>query len=171
MNKNEICALLERSGIGYELVDHPAVYTMEDLAALNLPHPEAEAKNLFLRDDKRNFLLLTVPGEKRVNLKAFQKANGLRKLSFGSAEDLEALLGLHPGSVTPLGLHPGSVTPLGLLNDPVGSVPLYLDRELAHKLLGVHPNENTATLYLRCEDLTALLGNQGHRVLFADVPE
>ena len=161
MNKNEICALLERSGIGYELVDHPAVYTMEDLAALSLPHPEAEAKNLFLRDDKRNFLLLTVPGEKRVNLKAFQKANGLRKLSFGSAEDLEALLGLHPGSVTPL----------GVLNDPVGSVPLYLDRELAHKLLGIHPNENTATLYLRCEDLTALLESQGHRVLFADVPE
>lgn len=161
MNKNEICALLERSGIGYELVDHPAVYTMEDLAALSLPHPEAEAKNLFLRDDKRNFLLLTVPGEKRVNLKAFQKANGLRKLSFGSAEDLEALLGLHPGSVTPL----------GVLNDPAGSVPLYLDRELAHKLLGIHPNENTATLYLRCEDLTALLESQGHRVLFADVPE
>ena len=161
MNKNEICALFERSGIGYELVDHPAVYTMEDLASLSLPHPEAEAKNLFLRDDKRNFLLLTVPGEKRVNLKAFQKANGLRKLSFGSAEDLEALLGLHPGSVTPL----------GVLNDPAGSVPLYLDRELAHKLLGIHPNENTATLYLRCEDLTALLESQGHRVLFADVPE
>ena len=161
MNKNEICVLLACSGIGYELVDHPAVYTMEDLAALSLPHPEAEAKNLFLRDDKRNFLLLTVPGEKRVNLKAFQKANGLRKLSFGSAEDLEALLGLHPGSVTPL----------GVLNDPAGSVPLYLDRELAHKLLGIHPNENTATLYLRCEDLTALLESQGHRVLFADVPE
>ena len=161
MNKNEIGALLERSGIGYELVDHSAVYTMEDLAALSLPHPEAEAKNLFLRDDKRNFLLLTVPGEKRVNLKAFQKANGLRKLSFGSAEDLEALLGLHPGSVTPL----------GVLNDPADSVPLYLDRELAHKLLGIHPNENTATLYLRCEDLTALLESQGHRVLFADVPE
>lgn len=161
MNKDEICALLERSGIGYELVDHPAVYTMEDLAALSLPHPEAEAKNLFLRDDKRNFLLLTVPGEKRVNLKAFQKANGLRKLSFGSAEDLEALLGLHPGSVTPL----------GLLNDPAGKVSLYLDRELAHKLLGIHPNENTATLYLRSEDLTALLENQGHRVLWADVPE
>ena len=70
MNKNEICALLACSGIAYELVDHPAVYTMEDLAALSLPHPEAEAKNLFLRDDKRNFLLLTVPGEKRVNLKA-----------------------------------------------------------------------------------------------------
>ena len=102
MNKNEICALLARSGIAYELVDHPAVYTMEDLAALSLPHPEAEAKNLFLRDDKRNYLLLTIPGEKRVNLKAFQKANRLRKLSFGSAEDLEALLGLHPGSVTPL---------------------------------------------------------------------
>lgn len=161
MNKNEICALFERSGIAYELVDHPAVYTMEDLAAFFLPHPEAEAKNLFLRDDKWNFLLLTVPGEKRVNLKAFQKANGLRKLSFGSAEDLEALLGLHPGSVTPL----------GVLNDPAGSVPLYLDRELARKLLGIHPNENTATLYLRCEDLTALLESQGHRVLFADVPE
>ena len=161
MNKNEICGLLACSGIAYELVDHPAVYTMEDLAALSLPHPEAEAKNLFLRDDKRNFLLLTVPGEKRVNLKAFQKANGLRKLSFGSAKDLEALLGLHPGSVTPL----------GVLNDPAGSVPLYLDRELAHKLLGIHPNENTATLYLRCEDLMALLESQGHRVLFADVPE
>ena len=62
---------------------------MAELAEVPCPYPEADAKNLFVRDDKKqNYYLITVKGEKRVNLKAFRKAQGTRNLSFASAEDL-----------------------------------------------------------------------------------
>ena len=53
MGKQEIYALFAREGIEYEAIEHKAVYNMDDLAELQLPHPEADAKNLFVRDDKR----------------------------------------------------------------------------------------------------------------------
>ena len=89
MNKAEIYNYLNEHGISYECTEHPAVYNMEELDALELPYPEWDAKNLFVRDDKKkNFYLITVRGEKRVDLKEFRKAHGLRNLSFASAEDL-----------------------------------------------------------------------------------
>lgn len=61
MNKEEIYAFLDECQIAYEDFEHPAVYTVEQADALNLPYPEAGAKNLFLRDDKKqNYYLLTV---------------------------------------------------------------------------------------------------------------
>ena len=38
--------------IPYQLWEHPAVYTIEEMDALHLPAPEAVVKNLFLRDAK-----------------------------------------------------------------------------------------------------------------------
>ena len=105
MNKQKIYDFLHSQNIPFEITEHKAVYNMAELAEIPLPHPEADAKNLFIRDDKRrSYYLLTVFGEKRVDLKAFRREHGTRPLTFASAEDLEALLGLYPGAVTPLGL-------------------------------------------------------------------
>ena len=139
MKKAEIYQYLTGKGISYEVTEHGAVYNMEELAAVDLPYPECDAKNLFVRDDKkRNYYLITVKGEKRVNLKEFRKAHGLRNLSFASADDL----------MTIMGLIPGAVTPLGLLNDEEKKVVFYLDQELEDSLIGVHPNDNTATVWM-----------------------
>lgn len=62
-------ARLAAEGVAHELVEHPAVWTMEDVEALDPPHPGADAKNLLVRDDKkRGYHLLTVQGDKRVDL-------------------------------------------------------------------------------------------------------
>lgn len=152
MNKQEIYQHLKEQGICFEVTEHEAVYTMEQLSRIPLAHPEAEAKNLFVRDDKkRNYYLITLPGEKSLNLKEFQQKHGLRKLSFGSAEDLMALLGLIPGAVTPL----------GLLNDEAHRVELYLDRCFEDGLISIHPNDNTATICLATRDLIRLLEDRG----------
>ena len=152
MNKQEIYRHLTALGIDFEVTEHPAVYNMEELEAISLPHPEAEAKNLFLRDGKkRNYYMVTVPGDKRVDLKQFGADNGLGKLSFGSAEDLEKLLGLYPGAVSPL----------GLLNDSEHRVTLYLDKDFENRLIAIHPNDNTATLCLNTADLLQLLITEG----------
>lgn len=152
MNKQDIYDHFTAAGISFEVTEHEAVYTMEDLAQVPLAHPEAEAKNLFVRDDKKqHYYLITVPGDKRVDLKLFQKQQGLRKLSFGSAEDLTELLALTPGAVTPL----------GLLNDSVHRVELYLDQSFESRLISIHPNDNTATVSLQTNDLVQILTNHG----------
>ncbi len=157
MNKQEIYDLLQEKGLWFEVTEHPAVYNMAELAEIPLPYPEADAKNLFVRDDKkRNYYLITVKGDKRVDLKAFRAARQTRPLSFASADDLLRLLALTPGSVTPL----------GLLNDETRTVQLFLDEDLCKSggLVGVHPNDNTATVWMRSRDLIALIEAHGSPV-------
>ena len=86
MNKQQIYDYLQENSIWHEITQHKAVYNMAELAEVPCPYPEADAKNLFVRDDKKqNYYLITVKGEKRVNLKAFREAQGTRNLSFASA--------------------------------------------------------------------------------------
>lgn len=157
MDKNEIYDLLNAQGIKYELINHKAVYNMAEMSEVELPHPEADAKNLFVRDDKkRNYYLITVRGSKRVDLNEFRQNYGTRRLSFASDADLLAYLGLTPGSVTPL----------GLLNDADCKVQLFIDEELLvpDALIGVHPNDNTATIFLKTADLLKLIAAHGNKV-------
>lgn len=115
----------------------------------------ASRKNLLLRDDKkRAFFLVSVWGEKRLDLKAFRKAHGTRPLTFASDEDLSRLLALTPGSVTPL----------GLLNAAPESVRWFIDADFfsGEGIIGVHPNDNTATIFLTAADLVDLLRSEGH---------
>ena len=156
MNKQEVYEFLQAKGVTYEVTEHKAVYNMDELAEVELPYPEADAKNLFVRDDKKSsYYLITVRGSKRVDLQEFRKAYGMRRLSFASAEDLARLLGLFPGSVTPL----------GLLNNTEKNVKLFLDSDFADDdLIGVHPNENTATVWLKAGDLVRLIREHGNEV-------
>ncbi len=157
MNKQEVYAFLKEKNLDFEITEHPAVYSMEELAQVALPYPEADAKNLFVRDDKkRNYYLITVKGDKRVDLKKFQKKHGTRRLSFASADDLMAIMGLIPGAVTPL----------GVLNDEERRVEVCLDRDFLAEpgKIGVHPNDNTATVWLKTGDLIALISEHGNTV-------
>ena len=74
MNKQEIYALLDERNIWHEITEHKAVFNMAEVAEIYLPYPEADAKNLFIRDDKkRNYYLITVKGDKRTDLKVFRQ--------------------------------------------------------------------------------------------------
>lgn len=154
MNKQEVYQFLNEQNITFEVTEHKAVYNMDELTEVELPYPEADAKNLFVRDDKkRNYYLITVKGDKRVDLKKFRKAQETRPLSFASAEDLERFMQLAPGSVTPL----------GVLNNAEKNVKFYLDSDFQEDaLIGVHPNENTATVWLKASDLLRLIREHGN---------
>ena len=160
MNKKEIYQCLKENNISYEVTEHKAVYNMEDLDSVELPYPEWDAKNLFVRDDKkRNYYLITVKGDTRVNLKEFRKRYNLRALSFASAEELSSILELQPGSVSPL----------GILNDSECKVHFYLDAEFAGNRIGVHPNDNTATVWMDADDLMKLIQKHGNEAVFAEI--
>lgn len=157
MNKQEIYEFLKNKNIWFDITEHKAVFNMNELSEINVPYPEYDAKNLFVRDDKkRNYYLITVKGNKKVDLKIFSNTNNTRRLSFASSEDLKNILNLIPGSVTPL----------GLLNDKDLKVTVYLDREFLEnkKIIGMHPNENTATIYLKVEDLINIIKEHGNEI-------
>ena len=121
MNKQEVYQFLQEKNIWFEVTEHKAVYNMEEVAEIEIPYPEADAKTLFIRDDKKkNYYLITVKGSKRVNLKEFRKQYQTRPLSFASEQEL----------LEKLGLIAGSVTPLGILNDQDKAVKVFFDREL-----------------------------------------
>lgn len=142
--------------------DHPAVFTCEEGDRLAADVPGARSKNLFLRNkDRSRHYLVSVPGEKRVDIAAFSKLLGESKLSFASAEDLMELLGVEPGSVSPM----------GALNDRQNRVRVYLDSDLSVQgLMGFHPNTNTATWLLDERELRTLLATNGHDVIVARIP-
>ena len=90
MNKQEIYALLSARNIWHEVTEHKAVFNMAEVAEIHLPYPEADAKNLFIRDDKkRNYYLITVKGNKRVDLKGFPatERHPATDLCLGSGSD------------------------------------------------------------------------------------
>ena len=53
MDKQAIYDYLKRKNIWHEITEHKAVYNMADLTQIAVPYPEADAKNLFIRDDKK----------------------------------------------------------------------------------------------------------------------
>ena len=157
MNKQEIYDFIRSKNIWYEITEHKAVFNMAELSEIEIPYPEYDAKNLFVRDDKkRNYYLITVKGNKRVDLKEFRNKNGTRPLSFASEQDLISIMNLIAGSVTPL----------GLLNDNELRVIFYLDKDFLNdkQIIGVHPNDNTATLWLKVTDLIDIIKEHGNQV-------
>ena len=150
MDKQEIYNYLKEKNISYEVTNHKAVYNMEEASEIDIPYPNQDAKNLFVRDDKKkNYYLITVKGNKRLDLKEFSLKNNTRRLSFASKEDLMKIMKLIPGAVTPM----------GILNDENNIVKFYLDKEFLEepKFLGVHPNDNTATIWIKTDDLIYII--------------
>jgi Ala-tRNA(Pro) deacylase len=158
----QVYADLAAHGIAYEVVEHQAVFTVDESSALHDRLPGTHSKNLFLKDANGAFWLVTVPAEIRVDLKALPAVMGSKRLSFGKPEDLLRLLGLLPGSVTPL----------GAINDVDGNVAVVLDSRIAEAgTVWVHPLRNTASLGLSGEGLMAALRHWRHDPLVIIVPQ
>ena len=155
--KEEIYHILEEKGITFEKLEHQAVYTMEDMDKAGITARGTVCKNLFLRDAKgRNHFLVTVPEEKRVDLKILAERIGSTKLSFASADRLAKYLGVEQGCVSPF----------GVLNDESGSVTVVFDQDLLFKgAVGVHPNDNTATVWLDFESLRRVIEEHGNEIM------
>lgn len=162
MNKQGIYDLVKSKDIWHEITEHEPVYSMEELLKIEVPYPENDAKNLFVRDDKKaNYYLITVKGDKRVDLKEFRRTHDTRHLSFASADDLNSILSLIPGSVSPF----------GLLNDSDLKVQFFIDQDFLDdvNIIGVHPNDNTATIWLRPNDLIDIVKSHGNQVKIIEI--
>lgn len=157
-----IYSLLDQLAIPYQRIDHPPVFTCEEASKLLPDLPAAKTKNLFLRDPKSERLFLVVsPEESRVDLKALAAKLGVKRLSFGSPERLDAVLGLTPGSVTLL----------AMVRDSEQAVELVVDETIWQaEQVQCHPLVNTATLIIRLDDVRRLLDHLGRQATVMALP-
>lgn len=148
-------------GVAYTVNEHPPVYTVEEMEQLGLDKTGCIVKNLFLRDakGKRHFLVM-LRQDKKVNLKELQETIGSTNLRFASEERLSKHLGLTKGAVSPF----------GILNDTEHCVELVVDNDLKkQKLLGVHPNDNRATVWISFPDLERVMKNSENPIIHLTV--
>lgn len=134
---------LEKNKIAYIIHKHPAVFTVEESKKIKKHLPNVlHTKNLFLKDTNSNFYLVSMLAEKRLDMKKLASFFDVKKLTFGSAEELKKHLNITPGSVS-----------IFCMIYQV-SVKLILDEQVwkAEKV-GFHPNDNKATLELTHENL------------------
>ena len=151
---DQLFAFLDTLGIAHTTVTHPPLFTVEQSRALRGQIPGGHTKNLFLRDKKSNVYLVTAEEDANIDLKGLHRVLGASgRFSFGSAELMLELLGVAPGSVTPL----------GVLHDTQGRINVVLDAALMeHDTINCHPLINTMTTNLRRDDLVKFLEATGH---------
>ncbi|MBQ7491156.1 MAG: prolyl-tRNA synthetase associated domain-containing protein [Clostridia bacterium] len=142
---NEIYRLLEQLKIPYRKVEHLEASSMADLTAVEGELNAPFCKNLFLCNrQKTDYYLLLIRENKRFRTAEVSKLIGASRLSFGEADRLYELLGVHPGAITPL----------GLVFDGEKQVRLLVDKDLLScREICVHPCVNTASVALKTADL------------------
>jgi Ala-tRNA(Pro) deacylase len=156
--RQEVLERLSDLEIPFELYEHTAVYTMKDIAdgEENFPEGSVVVKNLFLKEhNSEKYFLVVTTGEKHADIKSLRRFLGTKPLSFATEAQLEEKLGVCAGAVSPL----------AVINDGDGTVSLIIDDELKGKLLGVHPNENTATVFITYENLEKYAESCGKRLI------
>lgn len=151
---DDLFAFLGQLGIEITTVEHAPLFTVADSQALRGEIAGGHTKNLFLRDRKGQYFLVTTQEDAVIDFKTIHTVIGAAgRVSFGNAE---ALMGL-------LGVAPGAVTVFGLINDTQGRVKAIVDERLVqHEVINAHPLSNTATTSIRTPDLIAFVAATGH---------
>jgi Ala-tRNA(Pro) deacylase len=151
---DSLFAAFDSMGIAHETISHPPLFTVEQSKELRGNIPGAHTKNLFLKDKKGKLFLVTAVENTEIDLKRLHEViGGSGRLSFGSADQMMAYLGVTPGSVTAF----------GVINDTEGAVTMILDERLqAYGRINGHPLVNTMTTGVSYADLLTFLEKIGH---------
>ena len=158
MTKQDIFDLLKKRKIKFEYQDHIPLYTMEDAKNAGLVNKGTVLKNLFVRDKKGTaHFLVCVPGDTSVDLKELAAAFGQSSLSMASSERL----------MEQLGVMSGAVSPFNALHNP--NIPVVWSKAVKDSdIVGVHPNDNSCTLWIKSMDLQMLLMRNGNIIVKKD---
>ncbi len=136
-NSEQLIELLKKNKYDVEFHHHEPLFTVEDSKNLRGKINGAHSKNLFLKNKKNEFFLLSCDEAEEIDLKRISKSLGLGNISFAKNEYLDQYLRVKPGSVSPF----------ALLNDKFGSVNFYLEKKLYEsEFINFHPLINTVTV-------------------------
>ena len=140
-NSMKLIELLKKK-YNIKVHQHEALFTVEDSKNLRGKIDGAHSKNLFLKNKKNKFFLLSCEEDDRIDLKKISKSLDLGNISFAKEEYLAQHLKVKPGSVSPF----------ALLNDVSEQVSFYLERTLYNSThINFHPLVNTLTITIETE--------------------
>ena len=134
--------LLQNTKYNIEVHKHDALFTVKDSKELRGKIKGAHSKNLFLKNKKNEFFLLSCEEGDRIDLKKISKSLNLGNISFAKEEYLKQYLKIKPGSVSPF----------ALLNDEDEKVNFYLEKTLYEsRHINFHPLLNTLTVTIETD--------------------
>lgn len=154
MIEEKIYSQLEKLNITFGTHNHAPAFTCAQMEELRkgLP-PFGEMKNLFLKDKRKNYYLLTASYTTTINLKALAQSLPAPELRFARPDELESILGVTPGSVTLF----------ALINDTSHQVKVLLDKTIFdHDTIGLHPLRNDMTTIITPHDAEKFITALGY---------
>lgn len=161
-DRESLLSYLRDKAISYREVRHEAVFTMTDSALLPLTLPGTRCKNLLVQDKKATsrFLIVTFPNAV-VDLGSLGRALNVGRLSLCPPDEMQGLLGVGPGSLSPL----------ALVADSDRQIQLVIDRGLRDKVFFLfHPFVNTATVSIESTEFLRFLQTTGCIPHWVDLP-
>jgi Ala-tRNA(Pro) deacylase len=147
----QVFELLKKLNIDYTNYTHEPVFTVQEAKHVDDSIDAMPTKNLFLKDKKKNYFLVTAYAYQDIIIKDLAKKIGAKGgLSFAKPENLVEILDVQPGSVTPF----------CLINAKKNNkkVDFFLDNKLFEaKLIGIHPLRNDMTTVICPKDMQILV--------------
>ncbi len=151
-----IYEILEKLNIIYQEIEEQAVYTVEQAKKIQKRIEGIGCKNLFLTNKKGKYYLVILEKNKKANIKEIKKLINQSHLSLASNSELNQILNLEQGSVTPF----------GIIYDNENKVELILDKDLKNKKSFFHPNINTKTISIQFQDLIKFIEYEKHNYIY-----
>jgi Ala-tRNA(Pro) deacylase len=137
-----IIQLLSERQVSYDQIEHEPVYTSEQAAAVRGMSLAQGAKSLLFKT-KAGFVLVVVPGDKRVDSKLLKKVLGVKDVRFASPDEVKECMGCEIGSCYPLGIVAGLRT--------------LVDRSLSRQaIISFNPGRHNISIKMRYGDYQTL---------------
>ncbi|MGP1587409.1 MAG: YbaK/EbsC family protein [Treponemataceae bacterium] len=158
--KKTIFEIFHEIKISYELQAHEPIFSEKDSKKVKITLTGRMVKNLFVKDKHGTMILVSMPLEKRADLKQIAKIFGTTRLSFCDPDEVSEYLHIKPGSVTPL----------CIMYDKLGKIKFLMDEELRKPCeseikaknngnaldcgsILIHPLRNDATVSIAFDDM------------------
>jgi len=159
-NKEQLLKLLGSEKLQFSVTDHEPLFTVEDSKSLRGQIEGGHSKNLFLKDQKDHFFLVSFIEDITADLKKLPEMLKSKKLSFAKFNYLQNLMGIEPGSVSPF----------GLINDKNKVINFFFDEAfLRFDVVNFHPLVNTATVSISPRDLINFIEKYHKKVNIFDM--
>lgn len=151
--------LLKKLDVSFERFDHPALFSTKDAGP---EMPGAHTKQLLMHEKKSDrYILAIVMHDKKVDTRVLARELDMKELNFASADALQALLHVTPGSVTPF----------GLIYDTEKKIEVIIDEDAWEiGTFRFHPLINTSTFIISKNHLETLLRYTEHKFKIAAIP-
>ncbi|XP_004488907.1 uncharacterized protein [Cicer arietinum] len=161
VTKEQLLARLKELQITFSQYEHPVILTVEEGEKYVGNLGGGMSKNLFLKDRKQRFYIVSALANTKVDIKVLSQRLGLGKggLRMAPAEALGEILQV------PL----GCVTPFAIVNDSARDVALLLDQGFkTQEYCFFHPLSNDMSISLNAHDLDKFLKSIGRDPSYVD---